>query len=184
MLKEEEEESATTGFRKKVYTRMYNDSISHMQRDQEKTPKKIIPSNRISGIRENFKQAFLPLLIDVFELRQMVQNFKAKRSSPFLFTIGQNSKSPKEVIERLQQLQDDIEESKRWCEGVILQIEKGIEEAKEALQFIENSSEIEKSSPPKAEDLSQKYQINLDALMQNRRKNRFWNTLFKRKKNS
>lgn len=162
---------------------MYKDSISHIQADQEKPHKKIIPTGRISGVREDFKKTFLPLLIDVFELRQMVQNFKSRYSSSFLFTHGQTSKSPKEVIQRLQQLQDDIEESKRWCEGVILQIEKGIEEAKEALQFIESSPEIEKSSTPKPEDLSKKYQINLDSLVKNRKKRHFWNTLFKKKKN-
>lgn len=46
-------------------------------------------------------------------------------------------------------MQSEIEESKRWCEGVIVQVAKGIQEAKEALEFLENS---EKESPAPQEE--------------------------------
>ena len=78
---------------------------------------------------------FLPLLIDVFELRQKVQNISRGAKLPFGFK--KESGCPQEILTRLTELQDDIEESKRWCEGVIMQIEKGVKEAKEALQFID-----------------------------------------------
>jgi hypothetical protein len=122
------------GFRKKVYERMYTDSISLLKADQEKPKKKIIPTSTKSSLREDFKKTFLPLLIDVFELRQRIQNYKAKPTS---------SVQPKEILLHLEELQKEIEESQRWCEGVILQISKGIEEAKEALQFIEKTSQME-----------------------------------------
>ncbi len=127
------------GFRRKVYERMYTDSISLLKADQEKPKKKIVPTCTKSGLREDFKKTFLPLLIDVFELRQRIQNHKAKNSS---------TTQPREILLRLQELQKEIEESQRWCEGVILQISKGIQEAKEALQFIEKSPQMEECAPP------------------------------------
>ena len=69
---------------------------------------------------------FLPLLIDVFELRQMIDNYKSNSSESI-------EKSPQQILERLEELQGDIEETQRWCDGVILQIAKGIKEAKDAL---------------------------------------------------
>ena len=51
--------------------------------------------------------------------------------------MGEALASPEEILQKLTLLQEDIEESRRWCEGVIVQIEKGIAEAKEALQFNE-----------------------------------------------
>jgi hypothetical protein len=133
-------------FRKKVYASIY----TPQKTEEEKTsPKKIVPSTKISGIREEFKKVFLPLLIDVFELRRSAQNFKIKSKS--LFLEEKEIKGPDEILKKLQELQIDIEESRRWCEGVILQIQKGIDEAKEALQFIEGmgdkvDSEEKKSS--------------------------------------
>ncbi len=111
-------EKSNLFFRKKVYTKIYNPSSA----ENRGTIKKIIPSSKQSGVREEFKRVFLPLLIDIFELRHKLRN----KASP-----------PKEILKRLTELQNDIEESRRWCEGVILQISKGIEEAKIALQFIE-----------------------------------------------
>jgi hypothetical protein len=131
------------GFRRKVYERMYTDSISLLKADQEKPKKKIIPTSTKNGLREDFKKTFLPLLIDVFELRQRIQNYKVKRTTSSFFSSDSSSIQPREILKRLQELQKEIEESQRWCEGVILQISKGIEEAKEALQFIEESPEME-----------------------------------------
>jgi hypothetical protein len=119
-------------FRKKVYASIY----APKKTEEEKTNlKKIVPSTKISGIREEFKKVFLPLLIDVFELRRSAQNYKIKTKSSIL--NSSKPADPEEILKKLQELQMDIEESRRWCEGVILQIQKGIDEAKEALQFIE-----------------------------------------------
>lgn len=130
------------GFRKKIYTKMYHSSISALQRDKERPTKKIIPSTKLVGIREEFKKTFLPLLIDVFELRQVIRTYKNGEDPSILNSFHKAKKSPQEILERLTALQLDIEESRRWCEGVILQIAKGIEETKEALQLIEGCSEI------------------------------------------
>ena len=95
-------------------------------------------------MREEFKKTFLPLLIDVFELRQMIENHKIRSHTPFQFPIDKISKTPHEILEQLQLLQGEIEESQKWCEGVILQISKGIAEAKEALEYLENPKPEEK----------------------------------------
>ena len=94
--------------------------------------KKIMPSSKTSGIREEFKKTFLPLLIDIFEIRQLINNFKSNS-----FKFDKNNQSPKELLYKLQQLQNDVEESKRWHEGIIMQISKGIEAATEAIQVAE-----------------------------------------------
>jgi len=149
---------------------MYHSSMSALRADQEKPSKKIIPSSKIKGIREEYKKTFLPLLIDVFELRQMIQTYK-KKKDPLIFSpLNKPKKSPQEILNRLTQLQQDIKESKRWCEGVILQIEKGIEETREALQLIENpqknlsSNQEGLAKPPKKPN-----------------RKSFWEKIFKRK---
>ena len=89
--------------------------------------KKIVPSDTLS-LRETFKKTFLPLLTDVFELRQMIENHTMRKS--FLFT--RRVESPEKVLEKLEQMRCEMEESRRWCNGVILQIARGIEEANKA----------------------------------------------------
>jgi hypothetical protein len=126
-------EKSNLFFRKKVYASIYKPSSFEL--DGKSPPKKIIPSSKISGLREDFKKVFLPLLIDVFELRKRIQNYKLGVKSPF--GLKSETSCPSEILIQLTSLQKDIEESKRWCEGVIQQISKGIEEAKEALQYIE-----------------------------------------------
>lgn len=117
-------------FKKKVYRKLdsspLSESISLSSITSTINPKKIIPSTATKGLREKFKMNFLPLLIDVFELRQMIDNYKSNSSESI-------EKSPQQILERLEELQGDIEETQRWCDGVILQIAKGIKEAKDAL---------------------------------------------------
>ena len=103
-----------------------SESISLSSIAPKSKPKKIIPSTATKGLREKFKLTFLPLLIEVFELRQMIDNYKSDASTHI-------EKSPQQILERLEELQRGIEETQRWCDGVILQIAKGIAEAKETL---------------------------------------------------
>jgi len=127
-------------FHKKVYRKLdsspFSESITLSRLPSDSEPKKIIPSSATKGLREDFKKTFLPLLIDVFELRQMIDNYKTQMQESGTIQIEMVSKSPQEILERLEQLQKDIEESQRWCNGVILQIAKGIDEAKEALTLV------------------------------------------------
>lgn len=132
-------------FHKKVYRKLdsspLSESITLTNPPSDSEPKKIIPTTATKGLREDFKKTFLPLLIDVFELRQMIDNYKTQMQSSETVNIEMISKSPEEILERLEQLQKDIEESQRWCDGVILQIAKGIEEAKEALTLNNDAKE-------------------------------------------
>ncbi len=123
-------------FRKKVYASIYKPALGE---ESNHKLKKIVSSPKKSGLREEFKKVFLPLLIDVFELRKRVQNYKLGSKSPF--GLKPEISCPKEILQKLTELQSEIEESRRWCEGVILQISKGIDEAKEALQFIDKMSD-------------------------------------------
>ncbi|MCB1107145.1 MAG: hypothetical protein KDK76_03515 [Chlamydiia bacterium] len=125
-----------SNFKKKVYRKLdaspFSEAISLSKMEPPKEPKKIIPSIASKGVREKFKKTFLPLLIEIFELRQAIENYQTELqfSNPIVDTP---TKSPQDILLRLEQLQKEIEESQRWCEGVILQIAKGIDEAKEAL---------------------------------------------------
>lgn len=131
-------------FQKKVYTKLSSGSLGEtlfphtLPRDKDKPLKKITSTPKQQSMREEFKKTFLPLLIDVFELRQMIENHKIRSHTPFQFPIDKISKTPQEILKQLLQLQGEIEESQKWCEGVILQISKGIKEAKEALEYLEN----------------------------------------------
>ena len=138
-----------TEFRKKIYRKLDASSISEnipspTSPIKNHSSKQIIPSSTSKGLREDFKKTFLPLLIDIFELRQMIDTYKSQLESSKPFPFGKISKSPFEILERLEALQNEIKETQRWCEGVILQIAKGIREAKEALQMLNG----EKAPPP------------------------------------
>lgn len=120
---------------------MYQSSISALQQDQEKPKKKILPTTKKTGLREEFKKTFLPHLIDIFELRQMVRNYKKEKASPSPVSFHTTAlKCPKEVLEKLEQFQHDVEEAQRWCAGMIMQISEAIQEAKDALENLEPSS--------------------------------------------
>ncbi|PCI77954.1 hypothetical protein COB21_01995 [Candidatus Aerophobetes bacterium] len=138
------EEKQSDQFKKKRYKKLTEsplkafigpDTIASINKTAV-TNKKIIATKASKGLRDAFKELFLPLLIDVFELRQIINNHKSLTKEDF--TLGKINKSPQEILSRLEQMQQDIKESRRWCEGVILQIEHGIKDAKETLEIIEH----------------------------------------------
>lgn len=99
---------------------------------QTETKKKIYPTTVKPSVREKFKKLFLPLLVEVFELRQALETYVgAKKSLEFSY-FSDDTKPPSKVLEELTQLKKDIEESKRWCSGVLSQIDKAMDEAKAA----------------------------------------------------
>ena len=122
---------------KKNYSRLEGLSLSHhLKPCSTEHSKKIIPTQAQQSIREEFKKIFLPLLIDIFELRQILETHKLMKRSPEFKTFGKVSKTPQEIMNQLKTIQEEIEESQKWCEGVILQIAKGIDEAKETLEVL------------------------------------------------
>lgn len=137
-----DQKNSNLKFRKKIYSQLESSPLSENipplnSFASQSSAKKIIPSSATKGLREDFKKTFLPLLIEVFELRQMIENYKSEAEFPSPLPIGKITHSPQEILGKLEQLQNDIEETQRWCQGVILQIAKGIEEAKDALNLIE-----------------------------------------------
>ncbi len=107
------------------------------EQPQESAQKKrIVITNTQKSLRELFKKTFLPLLIDVSELRLMLEDYKLQKTSGRIFQMEGLDKSPEEILMKLQQLQDDIAETRRWCEGVISQIDRGIDETKDLLEFL------------------------------------------------
>ena len=98
--------------------------------------KKIIPSAARHSLREDFKKMFLPLLIDIFELRQMLETHRWIKQSPEFRSLGKTPKSPQEIFTQLTSMQQEIAEAQRWCDGVVCQISKGIEEAQDTLQLL------------------------------------------------
>ena len=125
----------TTQFQKKIYTRLSQSDLSSInpkdafsQRQDSKATKKIIATEIGNNLREEFKKSFVPLLIEVFELRQSISTHKNQEENPLL--IANEVASLDEITKRLENLQKEIEETKRWCEGVSLQIAKGLSETK------------------------------------------------------
>ena len=133
-----EDASVPKGFRKKVYTKLttseltgrVSDSISQIS---EAKGTKIIPTQVSSTLRGGFKQLFLPVLIDIFELRQSVANCKNQAEYEKMFEKSLDTKCPEQILEKLQMIQKQVEEAKNWCDSVTLQLGKGICEAKELL---------------------------------------------------
>ena len=140
--------SQSNQFQRKVYKKLDSSPLSQTipPPTHSHSEKKIIPSRATRGLREEFKKIFLPLLIDSFELRQTIDNQKSEKGSSSPLMEKSACKSPKEILKRLEQMQADILEAQRWCDGVILQIAKGIEEAKKALILLEEG-EKEQEKP-------------------------------------
>jgi len=138
--------SSPTHFKKKTYTQIDPASCKHSinLKPPQSSSKKIVATNTLKGLREEFKRTFLPMLIDVFELRQMVESAKLEKEG---FPFVSPGKSPQEILERLTGMQESILETQRWCEGVIGQIAKGIEEATEAMELLKEVSKEELSLP-------------------------------------
>ena len=100
--------------------------------------KKIIATKLTSRLQEEFKQTFVPLLIEVFKLRQLTETYqRATEGDPF---ITQLTTSPEEILKQLEEMKETLEEAKRWHEGVLSQVTRGLEETRSLLQFIEQEN--------------------------------------------
>lgn len=132
----------------KTYSHISTSPISEHLRPSSipEGSKKIIPSVARQSLREDFKKMFLPLLIDIFELRQMLETHRWIQQSPELRSFGKISKSPQEIFTQLTSIQQEIAEAQRWCDGVVSQISKGIEEAQETLELLKMLEKQQSSS--------------------------------------
>ncbi len=124
----------TQHFQKKVYTRLSKSDLASLnpkealhQLNEPAQQKKIVATTICNNLKEEFKKNFVPTLIEIFELRQAIANHQLAVDNPLLYPKSQTS--IKEIVNRLKVLQKEIEEAQRWCEGVALQISKGLYEA-------------------------------------------------------
>jgi len=146
--------TAPKGFRKKVYTKLttsnLTDKVSNsLSQLNEAKGKKIIATKVNPTLREGFKKMFLPLLIDIFELRQATQTCHNQMFSDEVLDFSIANKSPEQIMEKLEEIQNQVQEAQNWCDGVVLQISRGIKEAKEVLKEIEEKNSEEKSHKKK-----------------------------------
>lgn len=128
---------------KKVYSHLFTSPFSDRFKPSISSftsEKKIVVTTVHSGLRDEFKKMFLPLLIDIFELRQLIDTYKLQKQSPTFHHLGKASKTPEEIMMKLREMQADIEESQRWCNGVIQQIAKGIQEAQETFDYAQKQN--------------------------------------------
>lgn len=130
----DEKENNHPHYQKKIYTRLSKSDLSSLNPQEALNPlqepqkqKKIIATTISQNVRDEFKKTFVPILVEVFELRQQIANHLNHDESNPLFS--NSSLSIQEIVARLELLKKEIEETKRWCEGVQLQIEKGLLEA-------------------------------------------------------
>ena len=123
--------------RKKIYSKLTVSPLRgavEVSTDSSST-KKIVATKFVSRLQEEFKQTFVPLLIEVFKLRQLTENYqREKEGDPF---VTQLTKSPEEILRHLEEMKETIEEAKRWHEGVLSQVSRGIEETKAIITFLE-----------------------------------------------
>ena len=123
------------GFRKKVYTKLsvselsskLSESIAHAR---SPSLRKITASEVTPSVRSKFKEIFLPLLIDIFELRQTTENYKNQLFSEELIHKAVLKQPPEEILQNLQSIQAQVLEAKNWCDSVLLQLSKATDEAK------------------------------------------------------
>lgn len=91
--------------------------------------KKIVATKVTKDLLEIHRDTFLPLLIEVFELRQMLGTYKLQQESPEVRHFGKMPQSPEEILKRLEEIHGDINETLMWCSGALKQVNKTIEEA-------------------------------------------------------
>lgn len=99
---------------KKVYSHLFTSPFSDRFKPSISSctsEKKIVVTTLHCGLREEFKKMFLPLLIDIFELRQLIDTYKLQKQSRSFQHLGKASKTPEEIMVKLREMQADIEES-------------------------------------------------------------------------
>jgi uncharacterized small protein (DUF1192 family) len=133
----DKKENNYPNYQKKIYTRLSKSDLSSLNPKEALNPlqepmkqKKIVATTISQNIREEFKKTFVPILVEVFELRQQITNHLNQDDGNQLFS--HSTLSINEITARLNLLKKEIEETKRWCEGVQLQIEKGLIEAQKS----------------------------------------------------
>ncbi|OGN61282.1 MAG: hypothetical protein A3F09_01795 [Chlamydiae bacterium RIFCSPHIGHO2_12_FULL_49_11] len=119
---------------RKIYTKLpqagsaFASTIQQANTASQNTKKISATQTPDKGLKHEYKKAFLPLLIEVYEMRQLLDNRKLNRSTSL--NLFADARSPEQVLEKFLMLQKDVEETKRWCDGALKQIEKGIMEAR------------------------------------------------------
>ena len=150
----EKTEPDIKNFQKKIYTKLNKSDLDslNLQDSISKTipsssQKKIIAISIENKIKEDLKKNFLPLLIEIFELRQMISLHRYQQEHKDLFPSSKTSL--KEIIQRLETLKGEIEEAKRWCDSVSLQLEKGLQESHELQDPCSKKEPLPESFPRK-----------------------------------
>ncbi|MCI5052546.1 MAG: hypothetical protein MRY21_05355 [Simkaniaceae bacterium] len=124
------------GFRRKVL-KLDKSPIKQPEiHGHTKTDKQIIPTQSKSSFRDRHRELYLPILIQVFELRGKLDQLR----SPDPLTGP--SESAATILEKLTSLETEISESRRWCDGVILQLSKALEEARKLLPEEEEEKSV------------------------------------------
>ena len=120
--------------RKKIYSKLTTSPLRgtiEVSVDASSS-KKIIAKKFVSRLQEEFKQTFVPLLIEVFKLRQLIETHQRKKEGdPFVSPL---TTPPEEILKQLEEMQATLEEAKRWHEGVLSQVARGIEETKAIIE--------------------------------------------------
>lgn len=145
----ESDEQVPKGFRKKVYTKLSTSKLSsHLSHSISQmgqgAGKKIVATRLNTTLREEFKKMFLPLLIDIFELRQATANWRHHIFNESVIELSIKETPPSQILQKLEDIQKQIQEAQNWCDGVILQISKGLDEAKTLLDEINQKNRQEK----------------------------------------
>lgn len=92
--------------------------------------KKLVAARIENSIRIVLQRTFVPLLIEIFELRQAIDNLYLKKQDPKNLLCEKMVKTPEEILSRLEEIRENVAETLRWSEGLMLQIEKNLEEIK------------------------------------------------------
>lgn len=116
---------------KKKYSKIASLELGVALRPHSEPTKKIIATKVTGELLETYRKTFLPLLIEVFELRQALSTHKLHVETPELRHLGKVHQTPEEILSRLEEIHDNIQETLLWCNGTIKQVEKAIEEAKQ-----------------------------------------------------
>lgn len=111
------------GFQRKVLKLDKSPIKQPTIRGPSATNKRIIPTQSKSSFRDKHRELYLPLLIQIYELRGKLDLLK---SPDPLYTPTESAET---IYNKLKVLENEILEATRWCDGVVLQLSKALTEA-------------------------------------------------------
>ena len=115
-----------TDLSKKVYTRVKKSESNGPKCSVNLEKRLVLKAGATCSLKEQFKRLFLPLLHDVLELRQCIDQLNLKAKNNVFTLTGCKNKTPEALLADLEILKEQIQDSINWHDSIYKQITNAI----------------------------------------------------------